>query len=729
MSKAFQLEVNSEGVATLFFDLPGEKINKLSLEVLDELEQVLDQAAGNSNIQVLVVKSLKPGIFIAGADLKSFDKIFEDPSLADRVIVRGHEVFNRLSDLPFPTVALIEGVCLGGGLEFALACNYRVVTDNPSTSLGLPEVTLGIMPGWGGTQRLPRLVGLQEGLTMILTGKAVNAKKAFKIHLADAIFASEFVKEKLPEFLSMCQTRKGREAIEKRRELKGFHHLLMEQNPLGRAVLFHFAKKNVLAKTKGLYPSPLIALETIKNSCTKRVKEGLEYEIDAFLEAIPNGFYQAPNIIKVFFANEELKKDPGLHTSLKVKPINYGGVIGAGTMGAGIAWLFSYRDIPVRFKDISWEAVGKGYESARAIYKKLLKMRKVKPHQVERKFQLLSGTTDYSGFSRADIVIEAATENLELKHQIFADLEKVLRPDAIIASNTSSLSIAEMSQHMQHKERFLGMHFFNPPNRMPLVEIVAGENTSKEALVQAVDLCKRFKKVPIIVKDCPGFLVNRIFVMGANEACWMLQEGVEIERLEKVLTKFGMPMGPCTLADEVGIDVGYKVFGTFYEAYGERMRSPDLVKAMFDAGFYGKKTGTGYFIYKGKKREKNPEVQKLLESINTPKVIMSDEEIIDRFLFSMINEGARCLEEGVVDNPLYVDMALIYGIGFPPFLAGLLHYADDVGLSTVLSKLELLERRYGKRFTPCASIKKLAKTDGKFYAKTVSSEKKEECFV
>ncbi|MEM1282542.1 MAG: 3-hydroxyacyl-CoA dehydrogenase NAD-binding domain-containing protein [Chlamydiota bacterium] len=727
MSSAFQLTIDDRGIASLVFDLPGEKVNTISLERLEEFNDIIEQLEHDSSVKALVIKSPKPGVFIAGADLKSFDKIFKDPSIADSVIQRGHEVFNRLSNLSFPTIALINGVCLGGGLELALACDYRIVTDHPKVSIGLPEVTLGIMPGWGGTQRLPRLIGLEQGLKLILTGKGVDGKKAYKIKLADAIYAHEFVEDRLPDFLDKVLDSKGREEIEKRRQHTGFHHWLMEKNPLGRAALFYFARKNVLSKTKGLYPAPIVALETIEKTQSKSLKDGLKCEIDDFLDAIPTNFQNAMNLIQLFFANEELKKDPGLHSDAKPKKVNFGGVIGAGTMGAGIAWLFSYRDIPVRFKDVNWEAVGKGYKAAHDIYKKLLKIRRVKPYQIQRKFQMLSGTTDYSGFERADIVIEAATENLELKHQIFGELENVMSKDAIIASNTSSLSIAEMSKHMKHPERFLGMHFFNPPNRMPLVEIVAGEKTSPEAIATAVELCKRFKKVPLIVKDCAGFLVNRIFVMAANESSWMLQEGIEMDRLERIITQFGMPMGPCTLADEVGIDVGYKVFSVFHDAYGERMTPPKINKAMFEAGFYGKKTGKGYFLYNGKKKEPNPEVQKILDKIDTPKVTMSDEEIVDRFVLGMINEGARCLEEGIVDSPLYVDMGLVYGIGFPPFRAGLLRYADSLGIKNVVQKLKTLTDRYGARFEPCEYIQQLANTKGAFYDNETTTHQPNTC--
>lgn len=712
---AFKLHISDQGIATLIFDLPNEKVNKLSLPVLDELETVLKEVSGKSNIRALVIRSAKPDIFIAGADLKNFEEAFVDPPLIEKIIKRGHTVFDALASLPFPTIAVIDGVCLGGGTEFALACKYRVVTDNPKTQIGLPEVTLGIYPGWGGTQRLPRLVGLEEALNMILTGKSVDAKKAFKIKLADAILPAEFLEESLPKFIEECTSREGQLEIFKRRRLNGLKHFLMEGNPLGRALMFSMARKTVLSKTKGHYPAPLVALHVLKETYGMPLKEGLHYEVKTFLQAIPDRFRNARQLIKLFFANEALKKNPGLPEGAKSRPVHQGAVIGAGTMGAGIAWLFSYADIPVRFKDISWKVIGKGYESAYGIYKKLLKIRKIKPYEVSRKFQLLSGTVDYSGFSRVDLVVEAATENLELKHQIFADLEAVLRPDAIIASNTSSLPISEMSKHLKHPERFLGMHFFNPPDRMPLVEVIAGEKTSPEALATAVELCKRFKKVPLIVRDCPGFLVNRIFAAAANEASWMLQEGVEMDRLDKIVTDFGLPMGPCALSDEVGNDVAYKVFHTFEDSYGSRMRSPQIVKAMFDAGLYGKKTSKGYYIYDGKTSKENIEVHALLKKIGGEKRTLSDQEILDRFLLAMVNEAARCLEEEIVGDPMYVDMALLYGMGFPPFRGGLLQYADQRGIGNVVETLKELSRRYGERFEPCQKLVEMAKQKQCFY--------------
>ncbi len=715
MTNTFQFEINANNIARLIFDLPNEKVNTISPEVLDALEEQLDTLAKNRAIRALMITSAKKDSFIAGANLKGFDAVFHQKGAAEKLIGGGHRVFNKLSSLPFPTIAVIDGTCLGGGLELALACNYRVVSDNSKALLGLPETQLGIIPGWGGTQRLPRLIGIEQALGMILSGKPVNAQKAFKIKIVDAIFPKEFINEKAEDFAEYCLASENQKAIAKKREQTGWRSTLMEGNFIGRYLLFSMARRNVLALTKGHYPAPLVALDLIKRTYTKPLAQGLKEEICTFIAAIPNEFRNAPNLIHVFFASEEVKKNPDLPPGAHAKKVESAAVIGAGTMGAGIVWLFTNSDIPVRFKDVSWAAIGKGYGVIRQIYHKMLKSRKLRSEEMSRKFLLASGTIDYTGFSHVDLVIEAAAENLELKKRVFAELEEEIPKDAILATNTSSLTIDSMASSMKHPERFVGMHFFNPPNKMPLVEVVAGKQTSPNTLATAVELCKRMKKVPIIVKDCPGFLVNRIFAIAANEAGWMLQEGVTMERLERLITRFGMPMGPFTLSDEVGNDIAYKVFSGFHSAYGERFRMPKISKEVFDEHFFGKKSGTGYFLYKGKKAEENPEIKKLLQKNSFPKRDVSDQDVVERFVFGMINEASRCLEEGVVKNATHLDIALIYGMGFPPFRGGLLRYADSIGSRAIVEKLNVFQKAYGERFTPSNLLVEMAATNRKFY--------------
>lgn len=706
MSSNFTLSVSPDGVGELVFDLKNEKVNKFSVSILEELEKVIDELSQNKSIKILAIKSGKENVFIAGADLHSFEPAFDNPSIAEKIIRTGHRVFAKLQELPFPTVAVIDGACLGGGLEFALSCTYRLVSDNSKTSLGLPEVTLGIFPGWGGTQRLPRLVGLENGLNMILSGKSVNAIKAYKIGLADQILPHAFLETKTQAFLKNPKHNHPSKSI---------RHYLLDANPLGRGLLFKQARSNVMEKTKGRYPAPLIALSVIEDTYTLPLSEGLKKEADTFIANIPQEFAQAPYLISLFFTQEALKKDPGTPDG-KPQPIKAAALIGAGTMGATLAWLLTNSYIPTRMKDISWDFIGKGYATVKGLYSKGLKNRKITPSEAERKFNLLSSSIDYSGFQHANFILEAATENLEIKRQIFKEVEAVAPKDALIASNTSSLTIEEMSQNMQKPERFVGMHFFNPPNKMPLVEVVAGSKSSPNAIATAVDLSKKLGKTPIVVKDCPGFLVNRIFVQGANEVLYLLQEGVPQETITRHLLDFGMPMDPFLLADEVGNDVAYKVTKTFEKAYGPRMKGPQLITLLNEAKLFGKKTGQGFYLYKGDKVESNPAISTLLKNFDKPKNV-SEADILPRFTSVMINEAAHCLQEGIIKEPAYLDMALIMGIGFPPYRGGLLKYADSLGIDKIVEELQTYQKVFGERFAPAQLLLNMQRDGKTFYDK------------
>ena len=430
----------------MVFDLPGEKVNKLWLPELEELEKLIDQLAARKDIKALVIKSTKPDVFIAGADLKKFEGAFKEKGKVEEGIRLGHRVFSKIENLPFPTIAVIHGPCLGGGMELALACTYRVATDSPKTLLGLPETSLGIIPGWGGTQRMPRVVGLLEGLNLILSGKPVKAPRAYKLHLVDALVASEFKEEKVAEFINTILTSAGRKKVLEQRKGRGLKHLLLEANPLGRAFVFHKAKKDVLQKTQGHYPAPLLALDVIKNTYGKPLQSGLEEEI-GITTGLEPGIPVAQELIHLFFTNEALKKE-GVGGDVKPAEIRSAAVLGAGVMGSGIAWLLTSKDIPVRMKDIDLEAVGKGYGVVRGLYDQALRDKRLKPFEVSNKFQKLSGSTDFSGLRRVDLVIEAAVENLDLKNKLLADLESHIPDTAVIASNTSSLGIGLMAKNL-----------------------------------------------------------------------------------------------------------------------------------------------------------------------------------------------------------------------------------------------------------------------------------------
>ena len=715
MSAALKLTIDPEGIARVVFDYPGEKINKISMSVLEDLDSLLDGIADNTHIKALVFTSGKKDVFIAGVDLKNFEAFLQEPALARSMLEMGHSVFNKLSNLPFPTIAAVHGACLGGGLELSLACTYRVVSDHPKTQLGLPETSLGIFPGWGGTQRLPRLVGLTQGLTMILSGKSIPAIKAWKTKLADAILPWEFFEPKLEEFIHDCLTEPGKRRLLDSRKCTGLFPLLFEKNPIGRSIVFWQSKKNVLKQTKGHYPAPIAALKVVQKTYGKSLCEGLKIERETFLQCMKSDFKCAKYLIGLFFASEAMKKDPGLPEGQQAAlPIHAVGVLGAGVMGAGISWLMSYRDIPVRMKDINWEAVGRGYAASWDTYKTLMKIRKLTPLQANRKFLQLAGAVDFSGFEHVDLVVEAAVEDLDLKHKILAELEEHIRPNTIVATNSSSLTLKEMSTAMKHPERLVGMHFFNPPSRMPLVEVVRGEKTLPEVIVTAVELCKRLKKTPIVVRDCSGFLVNRIFARGFVEVLRMFEEGVEMERLDKALLKFGMPMGPFVVTDYIGNDVNYKAFHNFEKAYGDRMKLPAILASMNERRWLGKKTGKGFYLYSKKNMVPNPEIQALIHH-SAEKSRLSDEGIVEGVNLAMVNEAALCLEEGIVANPEYLDVAMVFGIGFPPFRGGVLHYADSLGIKTVVSKLKALQQTVGDRYAPTKLLLEMEKSNKDFF--------------
>lgn len=712
MESVFRYSVDENQIATIVFDTPGAKVNAISSAVLDQLEPIIDKIAADKLLKAVVIKSGKSEIFIAGADLHGFAPMFDNPDLATEMIDKGHRVFNKLSDLSIPSFAMIQGACLGGGMELALACTYRLASDHPKTLLGLPEVTLGIIPGWGGTQRLPRLIGLMEALPMLLTGRGVNAVKASKLKLVDAVFAPPFFETQGKEFILKCMKDPNSQLAKRKRK---WQNRLMDGNTLGRWYMYRRAREDVLDKTKGHYPAPLALIDLLKETYTLPLKQGLKKEANAFKSKLGSTFKNAKNLIDLFFIQEKLKKDPGAKIDAQPKTVNTAAVIGAGVMGNGIAWLFSNQGISTRVKDIDWTAVGKGLGTAYSIYQKRVRDKKMKWSEASMKFHCLSGCIDYSGFADRDFIVEAAVENLELKHQILNELEVVISSDAVIGTNTSSLTLAEMGVGMKHPERLVGLHFFNPPNKMPLVEVVATKNTDPRALATAVDVCRRLGKTPLVVGDCPGFLVNRMTMPGVCEIIRMYEEGAGFEELEKMMLRFGMPMGIFELSDEVGVDVLYKVCQSFYKAYGERMTVPKLLTAMYEKKLFGKKTGKGFYRYDGKQRHINEEVETLRKQIATSSRSISEGEMRDRTFLMMINEATRCLQEKIVASPDYLDMATVMGTGFPPFRGGLLRYADTLGSGPIVEKLKELQKSCGMRFMPSEPLVEMAKTHESFY--------------
>jgi 3-hydroxyacyl-CoA dehydrogenase / enoyl-CoA hydratase / 3-hydroxybutyryl-CoA epimerase len=698
-------------IALIELDLVGEKVNKLSTPVMFRLQEIVSEIA-NGSFKAAVIISRKPSIFIAGADIEEIRamKKVEDYKTA---VNKAHAIFNLIEDMKIPVVAAVNGACMGGGCELILACDYRIATDESSTKIGLPEVKLGIIPGFGGCVRLPRAIGYQAALDIIVQGKAVDSRKAEKLGLVDKVVANAILEEKA---LEMARDIASKGKRTKRYQPHGLMAMAMELPP-ARAFVIGKWKDGTKKQTGGHYPAPLKAIDVIEKTYGMSNREkALAIELDGFCEVAVTDV--SKNLINVFYLMESVKKKTGVHADVKARPVSSLAVLGAGTMGGGVAYVAADKGIDVRLKDINNQAIAIGLKHARDLWDKLVKRRKITTYEFARKMAKVSGGLDYAGFGQLDVVIEAIVEDMNVKKKVLAETEKHVKKDCVIATNTSSLSVNEMAKAMANPANFVGMHFFNPVNKMPLVEVIRGENSSDEAVATIFELSKKMGKLPVVVKDGPGFLVNRILVPYLIEAAWLLEDGMSIETVDRRFKKeFGMPMGPYTLMDEIGIDVCIKVSKIFHESLGSRIMIPPTMKKLSESGRLGKKNRKGFYLYdeKGKQLEIDTTVYGEL-GLSSPTDKLSADETIRRGIFPMINEAALSLiEERVVETPDEVDLAMITGTGFPPFRGGLLRYADTVGAKAICDELEVLAGKYGERFKPCTPLKNMAKTERKFY--------------
>lgn len=680
------LEIN-QNVARIIFDLENEKVNKLSFEILKEFDEKLNIIKDDSSIKALVIDSAKKDIFIAGADIKEIEKLKDEKEVYDS-LMEVHQIFNKLENLTIPTIAYINGACMGGGLELALACKYRVITTNPKTKLAFPEIKLGIFPGFAGTIRAPKIIGLVAALDLILTGKTIDAKKAYKLNLADIIFDDAQKEFMLDDFIKKAIYG----TIEKRIDFN-----LLNYAPLNE-IVFNKTLKGLLNKVNKDFQAPFVALEVIRATINKEFDDSIKVEAREFAKlAITK---ESKNMIKLFFLFEKLNKN----FEKTQNPISNAVVLGNGVMGKGIIWLFSkyLNDVRIKIRDISH--ANEIIKDVSKIYDYLIKSRKMTKNEVDFKLNKISYTDKFNGFKNFDFIIEAIIEDEKTKKDTYKQIENIVNQNAIIATNTSSISIEKLASEIKNKENFLGVHFFNPVNLMPLVEVIPTSNTSKETINKVFELLITAGKTPILVGDCAGFIVNRILLPYLNEAAFILEEGSKIEKIDSLIKDFGMPMGPFTLADTVGIDIGYKVARILNEAYGSRMPIASIFEKMNDAKLLGLKTKAGFYEYDGKDKYVNTHVTSMIQN-NTK--IFEDEQIVQRCIYIMINEASRCLEENIVSDASIIDFAMITGTGFPAYKGGLLSYANEIGLKNILESLRTFEKEYGSRFTPSNLLIKL----------------------
>ncbi len=706
---ALRLDFVQPGIARITYDQPGSKVNTLNQGVQTEFESLLSQLEQTPNLQGLIFCSAKPGIFIAGADLKELASVKPGAIDARTLTLRGLNFIGRFEKLPCPTVALIDGATMGGGTELALAMDYRLAGSHPKCEIGLPETKIGIIPGWGGTQRLPRLIGPSLAADMICTGEPVKAQRARDLGIVwDAVPSEKILEEGLRLLAWSRESGDWQKIRVKKQQPVG---LTEEQHQFTFAV----AKGMVLAKTKGQFPAPLAALDAIARGCNLTLEEGLKVETECFLPLI--GSTISRNLIAIFFMTQRLAKDPGVaDAALQPRDIQRVGVIGAGIMGAGIAGAALRKGVPTVLTDVSQPALAKGVGSITKVMQSRIEIGRATQDDMVSVLALLNTTPNMAQLADCEVVVEAVVENEEVKTKLFRDLQAIVRPDTILASNTSTISITRMAGAVAKPENFAGLHFFNPVDRMQLVEVIRGEKTSDQCTVTLVSLAKKLGKTPIVVKDCPGFLVNRILFPYLNEALVLLEEGADPRAIDKAASDFGMPMGPVTLSDMVGLDTCLYAGMVVNRAFKDRARDTKILAELVKAGRLGQKSGAGFYSYaKGSRGSDDPAFAAILDKLRTGKREFNADELRERLFLPMLIEATLLLSEGIVRDPADVDMGLILGIGFPPQHGGLLRWADTLGLNNVLTRLARYEA-LGKRYQPTELLRKLAASGKGFFA-------------
>ncbi|MCH9299273.1 fatty acid oxidation complex subunit alpha FadB [Pantoea allii] len=671
-----------DGIVELVFDAPGS-VNKLDTQTVASLGEAIAVLEQHADLRGMLLSSAKPA-FIVGADITEFLALFDAPTeKLSQWLTFANSIFNRLEDLPVPTIAAIDGYALGGGCECVLAADLRVAT--PTARLGLPETRLGIMPGFGGSVRLPRLLGADSALEIIAAGKDIDGLAALKLGLVDAVVSPDKLRDAA---LTMLKAAASDGSWRARRAPK---LAPLKLSPVEAAMSFTIAKGMVMQTTGKHYPAPITAVKTIEAAAALGRDDALKLETAAFVPLAQSDVARA--LVGIFLNDQYIKGLAKKRSSESGAP-KQAAVLGAGIMGGGISYQSAWKGVPVKMKDINPQALTLGMNEASKLLNKQLERGKIDGNKLAAVIATIQPTLDYSGFDQADVVVEAVVENPQIKASVLAETEKHMRADAILASNTSTIPISQLAQALQRPENFCGMHFFNPVPRMPLVEVVRGEKTSEATLGKVVAWASKMGKTPIVVNDCPGFFVNRVLFPYFAAFGMLLRDGADFRQIDKVMEKqFGWPMGPSWLLDVVGIDTAHHAQSVMADGFPQRMKKDyrDAIDILFEAKRFGQKNGKGFWRWeedkKGKpKKVPDAEVDALLEPACQPKRIFSDEEIMNRMMLPMLNEVVRCLEEKIIASPAEADMALVYGLGFPPFRGGAFRYLDTLGNSNVVDQ-------------------------------------------
>ncbi len=707
--QSLRCEMLDNGIAEVIFDNKSGSVNKFDKATLAELKAVVEALNSADGVTGAIVTSAK-SVFIVGADINEFLSMFNDTR--EQMIgwcEQANAIFSGFEDLPFPTAVAIDGFALGGGMEMALACDFRIVT--PAARVGLPETQLGIIPGFGGTTRLPRLIGADNAIEWIATAKPQKPEAALKVGAIDAVVAAEALKDIA---IQMVTDAAGGKLDWKNRRLLKQQPLML--NKLESTMTFNVAKGVVGAKALPHYPAPMEAIRVIEESASLSRDEALKIEHDGFVNVCQTS--QARAMVQIFLSDQLIKGKAKVAAKTATKEIKQAAVLGAGIMGGGIAYQSASKGIPVVMKDINQPALDLGMNTAIKILSKGVKLKKLKADRMAQIVSTITPSLDYSAVKNVDLVVEAVVENPKVKDMVLQEVEGVISDDAILTSNTSTISIDLLATNLKRPENFCGMHFFNPVHKMPLVEVIRGKKSSDETVAATVAYATAMGKSAVVVKDCPGFYVNRVLFPYFRGFSLLMNEGADFRQIDKVMTKFGWPMGPAHLLDVVGIDTACHAATVLAEGFPDRMSiiEGDVVAKLFSDKKLGQKSGSGFYTYgvDKKGRPKKEFVEDIFGLIGTPSQQYETQEIVERMMLPLIFEVVRCLDEGIVATAEEADMALLFGIGFPPFRGGALKYADETGLQNIIAMAEKYQP-LGVCYQVPASLKQMAADNKTFY--------------
>jgi 3-hydroxyacyl-CoA dehydrogenase/enoyl-CoA hydratase/3-hydroxybutyryl-CoA epimerase/enoyl-CoA isomerase len=722
--KAITVKALDGGIAELCFDLQDDSVNKFNALTLNELKEAVAAIAADTSLKGVVVTSGK-AVFIVGADIMEFGALFgaSEDEIAKKILAINTEIFNAFEDLPVPTVAAINGIAFGGGLEMGLACDYRVMST--AARIGLPEVKLGIIPGYGGTTRLPRLIGADNAIEWIASGDEQKADEAQRCGTVDAVVAPEKLHEAATALLQQCIDGKLDHAA-KRREKQA----PLKLNQVEATMVFETAKGFVAGKAGPHYPAPITAIKVMQKAAGMSRDDALREEARGIAKMA--GTLAAKNLIGLFIGDQLLAKS-GKALAKKGGKVERAAVLGAGIMGGGIAYQSAVKGTPIIMKDIAQSGIDLGLKEAGKLLAKQVDRKKMSVADMAGVLNKIQPSLCYDGFDSVDVVVEAVVENPKVKHAVLKETEAKIRDDAILASNTSTISISHLAEPLERPENFCGMHFFNPVHRMPLVEVIRGEKTGEEAIARTVAYALAMGKKPIVVNDCPGFLVNRVLSPYIGAFMGLVRRGVDFVAIDRAMEGFGWPMGPAYLCDVVGIDTGVHAGAVMAEGFPDRMKYDFMTshQVMYDNERFGQKNGRGYYAYEADKRGRpkklpDPEVAALLAPVIEGSETLDEQTIIDSMMIPMCLESVRCLEDGIAATATDIDLALIYGIGFPPFRGGALHYIDDIGIDKFVTRADELAAAAGPlkaMYLPTDKLREMAAKGDAFFAHAASGSK------